>query len=323
MSDLPTPSGGSAGATSRGPARATPRRPFGAMLTAMVTPFDADGALDLAAAQRLATHLVDHGHDGLVISGTTGESPTTTDAEKESLLRAVIEAVGERAQVVAGVGTNDTRHSVELAEQAAKAGAHGLLVVTPYYNKPPSESLVAHFTVVADATGLPCMLYDIPGRTGTRIGTPVLQRLSEHPRIVAVKDATGDLYAGSQLMATTPLAYYSGDDALNLPWLALGASGVVSVVGHVAGAEYAQMVAAVDAGDLPAARAVHTRLLPVVNGIMSQASQGAIRAKAALQLTGVLPSRMTRLPLLPASDEETVAVRDALVAGGLLPGVAA
>ncbi len=319
MSDLPTPAGAA-------PSRrfgSAPSRPFGSVLTAMVTPFDPDGTLDLDAAQRLAVHLVDAGHDGLVVSGTTGESPTTTDAEKESLLRAVLEAVGDRAHVLAGVGTNDTRHTVELAEQANKAGAHGLLVVTPYYNKPPSESLVAHFTVVADATGLPCMLYDIPGRTGTRIGTPVLQRLSEHPRIVAVKDATGDLYAGSQVMASTGLTYYCGDDALNLPWLALGAAGVVSVVGHVAGAQYARMVTAVDTGDLPAARAVHVRLLPVVSGIMSHSSQGAIRAKAALQLAGVLSSRMTRLPLLPASDQETATLRDALVAGGLLPDVAA
>ncbi len=210
-------------------------RPVGTVLTAMVTPFDESGSLDLDAAQRLAAHLVDRGHDGLVMSGTTGESPTTTDAEKESLLHAVIEAVGDRAHVVAGVGTYDTAHSVHLAQQAEKAGAHGLLVVTPYYSKPPAEGLVAHFTAVADASGLPVMVYDIPGRTGVRIGTPTLLRLAEHPRIVAVKEATGDLFAGSEVMAATGLAYYSGDDALNLAWLALGAAGVVSVVGHVAG----------------------------------------------------------------------------------------
>jgi 4-hydroxy-tetrahydrodipicolinate synthase len=298
-------------------------RPFGAVLTAMVTPFDADGALDLEAAGRLATYLVESGHDGIVVSGTTGESPTTTDAEKESLLRAVLEAVGDRAHIVAGVGTNDTRHSVELAEQAAKAGAHALLVVTPYYNKPPAQSLVAHFSVVADATDLPCMLYDIPGRTGTRIGTSVLQQLADHPRIVAVKDATGDLYAGTQVMATTGLAYYSGDDALNLPWLAVGASGVVSVVGHVAGPQYAQMVRAVDAGDLATARALHARLLPAVSGIMSAQSQGAIRAKAALQVTGVLRERTMRLPLLPASDDEVAQLRADLVASALASGAAA
>src|SRR6187431_155241 len=163
--------------------------PFGRMLTAMVTPFADDGAIDLSAAQKIAAHLVDNGHDGLVISGTTGESPTTSDAEKDALLRAVLEAVGDRATVLAGVGTNDTRHTVELAEQAAKAGAHGLLVVTPYYNKPPDAGLVAHFTTVADATDLPVMLYDIPGRTGTRLSRAVLERVSGHERIVAVKDA--------------------------------------------------------------------------------------------------------------------------------------
>lgn len=294
------------------------QRPFGAVLTAMVTPFDTDGSLDLDAAQRLATRLVDDGNDGLVVSGTTGEAPTTTDEEDERLLRAVIEAVGDRATIVAGVGTNDTRHTLELAAHAAKAGADGLLVVTPYYNKPPAESLVAHFTAVADATDLPCMLYDIPGRAGVRITTPVIQRLAEHPRVVAVKDATGDLWAGSEVMASTGLAFYSGDDALNLAWLAQGAVGVVSVVGHVAAAQYAEMVRAVDAGDLAAARAVHTRLIPVVKAIMSPTSQGAIRAKAAMQLLGVLEHRTTRLPLLPAPEEDLADVREALVTAGLV-----
>ncbi|HEY6794384.1 MAG TPA: 4-hydroxy-tetrahydrodipicolinate synthase [Kineosporiaceae bacterium] len=287
-------------------------RPFGAVLTAMVTPFDADGSLDLDAAQALAVQLLDAGHDGLVVSGTTGESPTTTDAEKESLLRAVLDAVGRRATVVAGVGTCDTRHTVELAEQAAKTGAHGLLVVTPYYNKPPADGLLAHFTAVADATDLPVMLYDIPGRSGVRIGTPTLLRLAEHPRIVAVKDATGDLFAGAEVMARTSLAYYSGDDALNLPWLAQGASGIVSVVGHVAGPAYRQLVDAMDAGDLATARAVHARLIPAVRSIMGADSQGAIRVKAALQLTGALTHRTTRLPLLPAPDEDLPALRAAL-----------
>jgi len=293
------------------------RRPFGAVLTAMVTPFTADGALDVEAAQRLAVHLVEAGNDGLVVSGTTGESPTTSDAEKDALLRAVLEAVGDRACVVAGVGTNDTAHTVELAGQAAKAGAHGLLVVTPYYNKPPAASLVAHFTTVADATELPCMLYDIPGRTGVRITTPVLQRLAEHARIVAVKDAVADLFAGSEVMATTDLCFYSGDDALNLAWLAQGASGVVSVVGHVAGAQYVEMVAAVDRGDLVTARAIHDRLIPAVRAIMSPVSQGAIRAKAALQVLGVLTQRTMRLPLLAADDADLAEIGQGLAAAGL------
>jgi len=303
---------------SAGPGRPR-RRPFGSVLTAMVTPFTAGGDLDLAGAQRLAEHLVATGHDGIVVSGTTGESPTTTDAEKEALLRAVLEAVGQRVTIVAGVGTNDTRHTVELAEQAAKAGAHGLLVVTPYYNKPPTRALEVHFRTVADATDLPCMLYDIPGRTGIRIGSPLLQRLAEHPRIAAVKDATGDLAAGMQVMASTELAYYCGDDALNLPWLAVGAAGLVSVTGHVAGSAHAAMVAALDAGDLAAARSVNDRLIGVVHAIMSPVSQGAIRAKAALQALGVLDQRTTRLPLLAASEEEVVEVRAALRTAGLVP----
>jgi 4-hydroxy-tetrahydrodipicolinate synthase len=295
----------------------TAARPFGAVLTAMVTPFTTDGAVDLTAAQALATHLVDGGHDGLVVSGTTGESPTTSDAEKEALLRAVLEAVGDRARVVAGVGTYDTRHTVELAQEAAKTGAHGLLVVTPYYSKPPAEGLVAHFTTVADATDLPVMVYDIPGRTGVRIGTPVLLRLAEHHRIVAVKEATGDLFAGSDVMSRTDLVYYSGDDALNLAWLAHGAAGVVSVVGHVAGPQYAQLVRAMDAGDVVAARAVHDRLIPAVTAIMTR-TQGAIMVKAALELQGALPNRVVRLPLVPATDDQLGALRTDLVAAGLL-----
>src|ERR687886_3078200 len=294
-----------------------PTRPFGAVLAAMVTPFDADGGLDLDAAQRLAAHLVEQGHDGLVLSGTTGEAPTTTDAEKDALLRAVVEAVGDRARIVAGVGTNDTAHSVELAEQAAKAGAHALLVVTPYYNKPPAEGLRAHFTTVADATDLPVMVYDIPGRTGVRIGTPTLLRLAEHPRIVAVKEATGDLFAGSEVMAETGFAFYSGDDALNLAWLAHGAAGVVSVVGHVAAREYAAMVRAVDTGDLPEARRLHARLIPAVRGLMTR-TQGAITTKAALQLQGVLATRTMRLPLVSATDDEVEQLRLDLSQSGVL-----
>jgi 4-hydroxy-tetrahydrodipicolinate synthase len=278
----------------------------------MVTPFRADGSLDLAGAQRLATHLVDHGHDGLVISGTTGESPTTSDSEKESLLRAVVEAVGDRARVVAGTGTNDTHHTVELSRAAEKAGAHGLLLVTPYYNKPPQEALVRHFEAAVDAVDLPALLYDIPGRTGTAIAYDSLLRLAEHERILGVKDAKGDLFQGSRVMAGTDLAYYSGDDALNLAWLCHGAVGVISVVGHVHGEDYAAMVAATDRGDLASAIGIHRRLIPSVRAIMDVSSQGAIRAKAALQLLGVIGDRTVRPPLLDATDDEVARLRDAL-----------
>jgi 4-hydroxy-tetrahydrodipicolinate synthase len=290
---------------------------FGRVLTAMVTPFTSDGGLDLDAAGRLATHLVDQGCDGLVVSGTTGESPTTSSREQDDLLRAVLEAVGERARVVAGVGSNDTAHTVELAVAAEKTGAHGALVVTPYYNKPPQEGLVAHFTAVADAVGLPVMLYDIPGRTGTPIHAETLRRLAEHPRIAAVKDAKGDLFEGSGVMADADLAYYSGDDLLNLPWLAVGATGVVSVVSHVAADRYAAMVRAVDAGNLELARKLNVELLPLVTALMTR-TQGAIAVKAALQLTGILPNRSVRLPLTPASEDLVAALRVDLDQIGLL-----
>jgi 4-hydroxy-tetrahydrodipicolinate synthase len=293
--------------------------PFGRVLTAMVTPFTAEGGLDLAGAAALATHLVDHGNDGLVVSGTTGESPTTSDVEKDQLLRTVVEAVGDRATVVAGVGSNDTHHTVALAESAEKAGAHGLLVVTPYYNKPPQPALLAHFRAAADATGLPVMLYDIPGRTGTPIETDTLLRCGEHERIVAVKDAKGDLFAGARVMHEAGLAYYSGDDALNLPWLAIGAAGVVSVVAHVAGERYAQLVAAVDAGDLARAREIDRALIPVVQAVMTRASQGAITSKAAMEAAGVIGSRYVRGPLLQADDDLVAEVLAALRTAGLAP----
>jgi 4-hydroxy-tetrahydrodipicolinate synthase len=289
---------------------------FGRVLTAMVTPFRADGSLDLDAAQSLATHLVDHGHDGLVVSGTTGESPTTSDDEKERLLRAVVEAVGDRARVVAGTGTNDTHHTVELSQAAEKAGAHAMLVVTPYYNKPPQEALVRHFTAAADAVDLPVLLYDIPGRTGTPIEYDSLVRLAEHDRILGVKDAKGDLFEGSRVMAETggAFAYYSGDDPMNLAWLTHGGTGVISVVGHVHGGDYAAMVAAVDRGDLAEALAIHRRLIPAVRAIMDKSSQGAIRAKAALQSAGLIPERTVRPPLLAATDDEVARLETTLAA---------
>jgi len=294
-----------------------PTAPFGRVLTAMVTPFTDDGKIDVEAAQRLAAHLVEHGHDGLVVSGTTGESPTTTDEEQLAVLRGVLDAVGDRAHVVAGVGTNDTAHSSEKARAAAAAGAHGLLVVTPYYNKPPQSGLLAHFRSVADATELPVMLYDIPGRSGVPIATETLLRLAEHDRIVALKDAKGDFFEGSWVMAHTDLAVYSGDDALNLGWLAHGAVGIVSVVAHVAGRRYAAMVRAVGEGDLATAQRIHRELLPAVRGIMT-VTQGAIMVKAALAVQGVLRSAAVRLPLVEATPEQVAALRRDLELSALL-----
>jgi 4-hydroxy-tetrahydrodipicolinate synthase len=284
---------------------ATPGRPFGRVLTAMVTPFDAQGALDLDKVQDLAKHLVDLGNDGLVVNGTTGESPTTSDAEKSDVIRAVVEAVGDRATVVAGAGTYDTAHSVHLVREAEKAGAHGVLVVTPYYSRPPQAGLLAHFTAVADASGLPVMLYDIPPRAVVPIEVETLLRLAEHPRILAVKDAKGDLHAGSRVIADTDLAYYSGDDPLNLPWLSVGAVGFVSVIGHLAADRLRDMAIAFENGDVAHAREIHESLLPLLRPF--RRVTGVTYTKAALRLRG-LDVGDPRLPLVPASPEDIEAI---------------
>ena len=292
-----------------------PARPFGRVLTAMVTPFAEDGSIDLAGAQELAAHLVDRqAHDGLVVLGTTGESPTLGDGEQSAVLEAVLDAVGDRATVVAGVGTNDTAHSIENARRAERLGAHGLLVVTPYYNKPPQAGLLRHFTAVADATDLPVMLYDIPPRSVVPIEVDTLARLAEHPRIVAVKDAKGDLGAVMQTLARTDLAYYCGEDMLNLPLLAVGAVGVVSVAGHLVGPRLAELITAVESGDLVKARAVNESLLPVYTGLFR--TQGVILTKAALHELG-LPAGPVRPPLVDATPEQRAQLRTDLADGGI------
>ena len=274
---------------------------LGTVLTAMVTPFDADGRLDVATAARVATHLVDSGCDGLVVSGTTGESPTTTDDEKRALLAAVLEAVGDRARIIAGAGTYDTAHSVHLAKACADEGAHGLLVVTPYYSRPPQSGLVAHFTAVADATDLPVMLYDIPPRSMLPIEWDTMRTLSAHPNIVAVKDAKGDLHGAAQIMAETGLVYYSGDDALNLPWLAVGATGFVSVWGHVAAGQLRDMLTAFNSGDLATARKISVSLAPL-NAAQGRLG-GVTMSKAGLRLLD-LETGDPRLPQMPATAEQ-------------------
>ncbi len=293
---------------------ASPAAPFGRMLTAMVTPFAPDGSLDLDGAQRLAEHLVAAGNDGLVVNGTTGESPTTSDAEKDAVLRAVLEAVGGRATVVAGVGSNDTRHTCALAQTAEKAGAHGLLAVTPYYNKPPQAGLLAHFRALADSTGLPVMMYDIPGRSGVPIEPDTMVALAEHPRIVAIKDAKGDLAAASSVLARSDLAWYSGEDILNLPLLSLGACGFVSVVGHLVADRLAAMIEAYLGGDVAAAARLHRGLLPVYTGVFR--TQGVITTKAALADLG-LPGGPVRLPLVDATEEQRAVLRADLADGGV------
>jgi len=288
------------------------------MLTAMVTPFTADGALDETAAAHLATELVDDlGNDGLVINGTTGESPTTSDDEKDRVLRAVIEAVGDRAHVIAGVGTNDTHHTIELARAAEKAGAAGLLVVTPYYNKPPQESLLAHFRAVADSTGLPVMLYDIPGRSGVPIATETLLALAEHPQIVANKDAKGDLFGAQQVMSRCELVYYSGDDALNLPLMSVGAVGAVSVTGHLVADRIVAMFRAFESGDVALAREINDELVPVTEAIMTR-TQGVIAVKAALELQGRPGGGPVRMPLTPMGADARKRLVVELAAAGVI-----
>ena len=283
----------------------------------MVTPMKPDGAIDYEGVKKLAEHLVDNGHDGLVVNGTTGESATTTDEENIETVRAVVDAVGDRVAVTAGVGTNDTAHSVRAAKALAAAGADAVLVVTPYYNKPTQAGIVEHFKAVVGATDLPAMAYDIPGRTGMALESDTIRDLATIDQLVAVKDAKGDFFEATKLMNDTGLMWFSGDDVVNLVWLSLGAVGVVSVVGHVAGNEYRAMIDAVDAGDLVRAREIHTRLAPAVDALM-HTSQGAIMAKAAMKEQGVIDSDFIRLPLLPADDAMRATLRGGLTKAGLL-----
>jgi 4-hydroxy-tetrahydrodipicolinate synthase len=297
------------------PGPTTDKSPFGVMLTAMVTPFTDEGDLDLDGVRELATHLVDTlGHDGLVINGTTGESATKTDEEDIATVKAVLEAVGDRAMVVAGVGTNDTRHSIEAAKSAARAGAHGVMAVTPYYNRPPQEGLVRHFRAIADATDLPMITYDIPKRTGTAIELETMMRLAEHPRIVANKDAKGDMEFTQWGIATTGLAWYCGDDILNLPMLTVGGAGMISVVGHLVGDRLKAMAEALWAGRPADAAEIQASLLPVYTGCFR--TQGVILTKAALQMQG-LPSGPVRLPLVDATEAQREMLRADLALGGV------
>ncbi|MET1059790.1 MAG: 4-hydroxy-tetrahydrodipicolinate synthase [Nocardioides sp.] len=295
----------------------TTAAPFGRVLTAMATAFHDDGSVDLEGTARIAAHLVDHGHDGVVVSGTTGESPTTSVAEDGDILRAVKDAVGGRATIVAGVGTNATAHSVELARQAEKLGADGLLLVTPYYNKPGQAGVLHHFDQVVHASDVPVMLYDVPGRTGTTIALETYEAAAQWETVVAVKDAVGDFARGVRLQQLG-YAVYSGDDVANLGWLAHGGAGVVSVVGHAAGDLLRAMVDAWFAGDAAAALENFTRMLPAIDAVMGVANYGATTAKAALELLGVLDNRNVRSPLVPLDDAEVAALRAGLAASGLI-----
>jgi 4-hydroxy-tetrahydrodipicolinate synthase len=284
---------------------------FGRVGTAMITPFTPEGAVDLPAVEATVDHLVGLGNDMLVVSGTTGEASTTTDTEKTEILRAVVSAAAGRARIVAGVGTNHTAQSISLARSAQAAGAHGLLSVTPYYSRPTQDGIIAHTRALADATDLPVMLYDIPGRSATALDTQTILTLAEHPRILAVKDAKGSLAASQEVLASGTIAYYSGEDALNLPLLSIGAVGIVSVVGHVAADRFSTLVSLVASNDVATARRIAADLVPLVDAIMNR-MPGVVAAQAALELLGVIPSRTTRLPLLPADAQQVDAVRLAL-----------
>lgn len=294
-----------------------PAAPFGRMLTAMATPFREDGAVDLDGVQRVAKHLLAHGHDGLVVSGTTGESPTTTTEEDGETLAAVRDAVGPDVPIIAGVGTNDTRTSLVLARQARERGATGVLLVSPYYNKPGQRGMLEHFRQVVEAAELPVMLYDVPGRTGSTIGLETYEQALAWEPVVAVKDAVGDMPRAARL-AQMGYAVYSGDDVNTLGFLAHGACGLVSVVGHAAGSEIASMIGDFLGGDHAAALATYQRLLPAFEAVMGPANYGATTAKAALELLGVLDNRRVRSPLVQLDDEELAALRAGLDAAGLL-----
>ena len=288
--------------------------PFGRLITAMITPFAKDGSIDWDGVAKLATHLADHGHDAIAVNGTTGEAPTTKSSEKLEIIKVVKSTVGSRVKVLSGAGDNETSYTVEQAKRSAEAGADGLLIVAPYYNKPPQAGIEAHFKAVADATDLPIMMYDIPGRTGVEIESDTIVRLFELPNIVALKDAKGNLAATSDVIARCGIPVYSGDDILNLPFLSIGAVGFVSVCGHTVGNELKAMLDAWFAGDTARALEIHQKLIPVFKGTFR--TQGAILTKAAMTLMG-LPGGTTRLPLVDATPAQIATLREDLIAGGV------
>jgi len=291
--------------------------PFGRLITAMVTPFAKDGSIDWDGIATLATHLADHGHDAIAVNGTTGEAPTTKSSEKLEIIKVVKSTVGSRVKVLSGAGDNETSYTVEQAKRSADAGADGLLIVTPYYNKPPQAGIEAHFKAVASSTDLPIMMYDIPGRTGVEIESDTIVRLFELPNIVALKDAKGNLAATSDVIARCGIPVYSGDDILNLPFLSIGAVGFVSVCGHTVGNELRAMLDAWFAGDTARALEIHQKLIPVFKGTFK--TQGAILTKAAMNLMG-LPGGTTRLPLVDATPAQIATLREDLIAGGVQLG---
>ncbi|AWB84209.1 4-hydroxy-tetrahydrodipicolinate synthase [Corynebacterium liangguodongii] len=289
---------------------------FGTVSVAMVTPFDSHGELDLDAGRKLAAHLVDHGIDSLVLAGTTGESPTTTPDEKMALLRAVKDEVGDRAKIVAGAGSYDTRKSIELAELSRAAGADALLVVTPYYSKPSQAGLIAHFSAVAEATDLPICLYDIPGRSGIPIEPETIRELAKLPTVMGLKDAKGNFFQAAPLIQETGLAWYSGDDPLNVPWLSVGATGVISVVGHAAPQLLRELITSFEEGDLARTREINANTIDVL-ARQQAILGGATFSKAALRLQGIDVGD-PRLPVVAATPEQVEDLRADMEKAGVL-----
>ncbi|MBY0123364.1 4-hydroxy-tetrahydrodipicolinate synthase [Bacillus sp. S/N-304-OC-R1] len=284
---------------------------FGQVLTAMVTPFDHNGEVDFEAARHLVNHLIANGSDGLVVAGTTGESPTLTEEEKVALFKFVVEVVGGRVPVIAGTGSNNTRASISLTKKAEEAGVDGIMLVTPYYNKPSQEGMYQHFKAIAESTSLPVMLYNIPGRSAVNMAVETVVRLSEIENIVAIKEASGDLDAMAQIISGTPenFSLYSGDDGLTLPVLAIGGTGIISVASHIIGNEMQEMINNFKKGELQAAAAAHRQLLPIMKALFT--SPNPTPVKAALNLQGIHVGGV-RLPLVPLNNDEINALQDVI-----------
>ncbi|BDG47995.1 4-hydroxy-tetrahydrodipicolinate synthase [Parageobacillus sp. KH3-4] len=284
---------------------------FGKIVTAMVTPFDRKGNVDFAKTTKLIDYLLENGTDSLVVAGTTGESPTLTTEEKVALFRHVVSVVNGRVPVIAGTGSNNTRASIELTKKAEEIGVDAVMLVAPYYNKPNQEGLYQHFKAIAESTSLPVMLYNIPGRSVVNISVDTIVRLSEIPNIVAVKDASGNLDAMTEIIARTrdDFLLYSGDDGITLPVLSIGGAGVVSVASHIIGNEMQQMIAAFEAGELAKAAKLHQKLLPIMKGLF--AAPNPVPVKTALQLKG-LDVGSVRLPLVPLTEQERIELMNLL-----------
>ncbi|MGX9136066.1 4-hydroxy-tetrahydrodipicolinate synthase [Rummeliibacillus sp. JY-2-4R] len=286
---------------------------FGQILTAMVTPFDQNGDIDFQATRELINYLIDNGTEGLVVAGTTGESPTLTSDEKVELFKFVVEVVNRRVPVIAGTGSNNTRASIELTKQAENTGVDGIMLVVPYYNKPSQEGLYQHFKTIAESTKLPILLYNIPGRSVINMSVDTVVRLAQIQNIVAIKDAAGNLDAMAETISQTPAEFsvYTGEDSLTLPAIAIGATGVISVASHIIGNEMQEMITKFKSGKTQEAAADHRRLLPVFNGLFAAPNPAPV--KAALNLNGVVVGG-TRLPIIPLNDEETSQLKEVLQA---------